>query len=208
MSSIRRPCPASPASSAASASGCVGPGVDERERVAPEEPAVDGTDGERRREDDRLHRQPGGATMIAGSAANAKNGAARASSSARARSSSQRLDTRRPAAGPGRAIDLEHIRLGARNRIGAEREHAISARSRPGLRAPRRTAPSTRMPGRGSAPRPASRSRGSSRTPNDSRSASRSANHVSEQIVRSPSLGHSSSSGRFWTYPSSNGVGA
>ena len=49
-------------------------GVDERERVAPEEPAVDGADGERRREDERLHRQAGGATTIAGSAAKAKDG--------------------------------------------------------------------------------------------------------------------------------------
>ena len=75
---------------------CVRPGVDERERVTPEEPAVDGADGERRREDERLHRQAGGATTIAGSAAKAKDGAARASSSARARSSSHRLSTLGP----------------------------------------------------------------------------------------------------------------
>ena len=137
---------------------CVGPGVDERERVAPEEPAVDGTDGERRREDDRLHRQAGGATTIAGSAANAKNGAARASSSARPAVVQPEAQHRRPAAGPGRAIDLEDIRLGSRNRLGSEREHAISRAPDRGLPSRRRTAPSRRTPGRGSAPRPASRS--------------------------------------------------
>ena len=118
----------------------VGPRVDERERLAAENPAVDGPDGERRREDDPLHGQAGGATTTAGSAANAKtvrNGRARARVPGRpARGST----TRGSPPDPGGAVDLEHVCVDARQRVGPEGEHAVPRPARaPAAR--RRTRP-------------------------------------------------------------------
>ena len=143
-SSIRRPSAARPVSSASSASGVFGPGVDERERLAAEQPAVDRADRKRRREDDRVHGQAGGATTTAGSAANAKTDAERAISRARSRSSSQRLATGRIASHPGGARSTSRTSASTPGSESAPKASTRYRRSGPGLRRPGDEAPHPR----------------------------------------------------------------
>ena len=140
----------------------VGPRVDERERLAAENPAVDRPDGKRRREgrsaprSGRRRRDHDG-----GLGREREDGCG-------TRDLEGTFPVVEPEAGdgrisshPGGAVDLEHVCVDARQRVGPEGEHAVP---RTGPEAPasrRRGAPPTPTRARGTSPHPASRRRGS-----------------------------------------------